>query len=264
MSETVNTRGVLEIADDGGVRLLTLDRPQALNAYNDDLYDAVRDALGDAAARDDIAVVVLTGKGKGFSAGTDLGELAEPRRHEDGKPHGFPSFIATVEAFPKPLIAAVNGLGIGIGVTILPHCDMVLMSTRARLRAPFVTLGVTAEAGSTVLLPALIGWQHAAELLYTADWIDAETALAWGLAGRLCAPEALMDEALALAGRIARMPVSSLVATKELLLAARLDAVRAARERENTRFAKLLGGPANREALAAFREKREPDFRGLG
>jgi len=263
VSGAVDTRGVLSVEDSGRVRLLTLERAQALNAYNDDLSDAVRDALNDAAADDAVAVVVLTGRGRSFSAGTDLGELAEPPAHDDGAPHGFPSFIAAVEAFPKPLIAAVNGIAVGIGVTILPHCDLVLVSTEARLRAPFVSLGVTAEAGSTALLPATIGWQRTAELLYTARWIDADTAVAWGLAGRACAPEALLDDAMSLARDIARMPVASLVGTKKLLLDARLVAVRAAREREVVTFAGLLGGPANREALAAFREKREPDFSRL-
>lgn len=263
MSGAVDTRGVLSIEDTDRVRLLTLEREAALNAYNDDLYDAVRDALTDAAADDDVAVVVLTGRGRSFSAGTDLGELAEPPAHDDGAPHGFPSFIAAVEAFPKPLIAAVNGIAVGIGVTILPHCDVVLVSTAARLRAPFVSLGVTAEAGSTALLPATIGWQRTAELLYTARWIDADTAVAWGLASRCCAPEALLDDAMSLAREIARMPVASLVGTKQLLLDARLDAVRAAREREVRTFAELLGGPANREALAAFRDKRDPDFSRL-
>jgi len=263
MSGYFDSRGVLDVQDQDRVRLLTLTREEALNAYNDDLYDAVRDALDDAAGRSDIAAVVITGRGRGFSAGTDLGELADPPQYDDGKPHGFPSFIATVEAFPKPLIAAVNGIAVGIGVTLLPHCDVVLVGDSARLRAPFVSLGVTAEAGSTLLLPALIGWQRTAELLYTSRWIDAATALEWGLASRRCSDEHLLPEAVALAGEMARMPVASLVATKKLLLEARLDAVRAARERENGAFAELLGGPANREALSAFRERREADFSDL-
>jgi enoyl-CoA hydratase/carnithine racemase len=263
MSGAIDTRGVLDVDDRGRVRLLTVTREDALNAYNDDCYDAVRDALADAAARSDIAVVVLTGAGRSFSAGTDLGELAEPRRHEDGEPHGFAPFIETVEAFPKPLIAAVNGLAIGIGLTILPHCDVVLVADTARLRAPFASLGVTAEAGSSLLLPALIGWQRTAELLYTSRWIDADTALAWGLASRKCAADSLLGEALALAQDMARMPVASLEATKRLLLDARLEAIRGARDRENAAFAELLGGPANREALQAFRERREADFSNL-
>lgn len=253
----------LRVEDRDRIRLLTLDRQDHLNAFDDSLYDGVRRALGEAAGDPDIATVVITGAGRAFSAGQDLGEMAEPRRHEDGERHGFPPFIEVVEAFPKPLIAAVNGIGIGIGLTILPHCDLVLMARGARLRAPFVTLGVTAEAGSSVLLPARIGWQNTAHLFYTASWMDAEQALKAGLVWRICEPESLLDETMALAREIAAMPVTSLVATKTLLLEARLEAVRAARGREDARFMRLVGSPANREALAAFSERREPDFTRL-
>jgi len=263
MSSGPDGRGVLRIEDADRVRLLTLDRPGALHAFDDDLYDAVRDALLDAAERPDVAVVLITGHGRAFSAGQDLGEMERPRRHPPGECHGFRPFIEAVESFPKPLLAAVNGIGVGIGLTLLLHCDLVLIARGARLRVPFVRLGVTTEAGSSALLPARIGWQAAAHLLYTASWTDAEQAVACGLAWRVCEPAELRDEALALAREIAAMPVPSLVATKKLLLEARLDAVRAARAREDERFAALVGGPANREALAAFREGREPDFTGL-
>ncbi len=254
---------VLRSEDRGRVRVLTFDREKALNAFDDALYDAVRDALRDAADDLGVAVVVLTGAGRAFSAGQDLGELGRPRQHGDAGAHGFTPFIETLESFPKPLLAAVNGLGVGIGLTLLPHCDLVVIAEDARLRAPFVSLGVTAEAGSTLLLPATVGWQAAAHLLYTAEWIDAEQAVAIGLAWRAVPAERLLPETLELAARIAAMPVDSLVATKRLLLDARLDAVRAARAREAPAFAKLVGGPANREAIAAFRERREPDFTTL-
>lgn len=246
--------GGLRVEGRGRVRVLTLARSSALNAFNDDLYDAVRDALLQAAAGEDVAVVVVTGEGRAFSAGQDLGEMASPRKHGDGLPHGFAPFIETLESFPKPLLAAVNGLGVGIGLTALLHCDLVLMAEDARLRAPFVSLGVTAEAGSSFLLPTRVGWQEAAHLLYTANWLDARAAVAAGLAWKVCPAEKLLDETLAVADEIAAMPVASLVATKKLLLAARLDAVRAARDRENHAFAELAGGPANREALASFRK----------
>jgi enoyl-CoA hydratase/carnithine racemase len=256
-------RAVLRIEDRDRVRLLTLSRPKSLNAFDDDLYDAVRDALHEAAARPDVATVVITGEGRAFSAGQDLGEMAAPRRHSDGAPHGFLPFIEVVECFPKPLLAAVNGLGVGIGLTLLLHCDLVFMADSARLRVPFVPLGVTTEAGSSLLLPVRVGWQEAARLLYTAAWMDAEEALRSGIAWRVCTTEALLSETLAVAREIAAMPVDSLVATKRLLLAARGEAVRAARERENEAFARLVGGPANREAIAAFREGRPPDFSRL-
>ncbi len=263
MSAAPDGRGVLRIEDRDRIRLLTFDRPQALNAFDDDLYDAVRDALLDAAERPDLAVVVMTGQGRAFSAGQDLGELERPRQHDDGRAHGFTPFIEAVESFPKPLVAAVNGIGVGIGLTMLPHCDLVLIAEDARLRAPFVRLGVTAEAGSTHLLPVAIGWGETAHLLYTAAWVDAARAVELGLAWRQAPSERLLEEALAVAAEIAAMPIASLVATKKLLLAARLDAVRAARGREGVIFAGLAGGPANREAIAAFKERREPDFAKL-
>ncbi len=251
------------IEDRNRVRLLTLNRPEALNAFNDDVYDAATEALREAAADPALAVVVITGQGKAFSAGQDLSELGAPRIHDDGLRHGFQPFIEAVEAFPKPLIAAVNGLGIGIGLTLLPHCDFVLMAEDARLKAPFVDLGVTTEAGSSFLLPAMIGWAATAHILYTAPWIDADYAVQIGLAWRAVPPEELMTETMYLAEYIAQKPVPSLDATKQISLAARLDATRHARERENEAFGRLVGAPANREAIAAFKEKRPADFTKL-
>ena len=254
----------LRVDDHGRVRVLTLNRPDALNAFNEALYDAVRDALLEAADDNSVACAVLTGTGRAFSAGQDLGELADRPAHDDGARHGFQPFIEVVASFPKPLIAAVNGLGVGIGLTVLPHCDLVFIAEGARLRAPFVRLGLTVEAGNSFLLPQRVGWQAAAYSLFTADCIDAQQAVDIGLAWKLCAPESLLEEALAVAAKISAMPTASLIATKRLMLDARLDAVRAARRREGPVFTALEGGPANREAFRAFREKRDPDFSNLG
>jgi enoyl-CoA hydratase/carnithine racemase len=258
---------MLRIEDHDGVRVVTLDRPEALNAFNTPLYDACANAFHEAAARPDIACVVLTGNGRAFSAGQDLGEMAgiDPtaRANADDPGPGFPRFIDTVATFEKPLIAAVNGLGVGIGLTVLLHCDLVLIAHGARLRAPFVPLGVVPEAAGSLLMPAVMGGQRAALALYTGEWIDADAAVECGLALRAVAPEALLDETLEIANRIARQPVTSLVETKRLVIASRIDAIRAARAREDAAFAHMVGGPANMEALTAFLEKREPDFRAL-
>jgi enoyl-CoA hydratase/carnithine racemase len=145
----------------------------------------------------------------------------------------------------------------------LLHCDVVLIAQGARLRAPFVPLGVVPEAAGSLLLPAVMGGQRAALALYTGEWITADEAVACGLALRVVERDSLLADTLDLADRIARMPVSSLVETKRLVLASRLDAIRAARIREDTAFARMVGAPANLEALTAFLEKREPDFRKL-
>ena len=155
----------------------------------------------------------------------------------------------------------MNGLGVGIGLTVLLHCDVVLMASNARLRAPFVPLGVVPEAAGSLLMPAVMGGQPAAVALYTGEWISADAAVACGLALRVVEPDVLLAETLDLADRIAKMPVTSLVETKRLVIAGRIDAIRAARAREDRAFARMVGAPANVEALTAFLEKREPDFR---
>jgi enoyl-CoA hydratase/carnithine racemase len=250
---TFASRDVLLVDDADGVRLLTLHRPDRLNAFNQALWCATRDALADAAGDPAIACVVITGAGRAFSAGQDLTEMADPTVLASGDEEpGYRTFMPVLESFPKPLLAAVNGVGVGIGLTMLLHCDLVLMAESARLRAPFVSLGVTTEASASLLLPATIGWQEAAHLLFTEPWIDATTAHRLGLAWRVVTDEALLDEALTLARTIATMPVRSLEATKRLMLAGRLEAVRAARLREEAEFERLVGAPENREALEKF------------
>lgn len=259
---------MLRIDDADRVRLITFDRPEARNAFDSAMYGAVADALDDALARDDIAVAVMTGEGKAYCAGQDLGEMgrlasASPAERADAGEYGFTKFIGALERFEKPLLAAVNGVAVGVGLTMLPYCDLVLVSDVARFRAPFVNLGVVPEAGSSFTLPAVMGRQAAAHALFTAEWFDAEVAVESGLAWRRCAPDALVDEALTVARSIAKMPVTSLRETKRLLLATRLADARAAREREEAVFAHMIHGEASKEAITAFLEKREPDFSNL-
>jgi enoyl-CoA hydratase/carnithine racemase len=229
----------LHIDDADGVRLLTFDRPDALNALDQDLWYALTDALRDAATDDDLRCAVITGKGRAFTAGQDLAEMADPAAFADREP-GYQVLMPVLESFPKPLLAAVNGVGVGIGLTILPHCDLVLISTEARLKAPFISLGVTTEASASVLLPATMGWQRAAELLYTERWLTADDAVEVGLALRTVAPDRLLEETLELARHIGALPLGPLMATKRLMLAGRAEAVQAARERELAAFEPLV------------------------
>jgi enoyl-CoA hydratase/carnithine racemase len=254
----------LRSEDHGRVRLLTLDRPEALNAFDNALYHATATALRQAAECHDVACVVITGAGRAFSAGQDIGEMSQidPASGEATE-HGFTSLFDALSTFEKPLVVAVNGAGVGIGMTMLLHADLVVMAEHARVRVPFTALGVAPEAASSYLLPAVVGSQAAAWALYTSAWVSAREALDWGLAWRVVPGDALLHEALEIAGEIAKMPTSSLVATKRLVLDARADLVRAANVREQQAFQRLLGGPANVEALTAFLEKREPDFAGL-
>lgn len=256
---------VLRVEDGDRVRTITLNRPDALNAFNEALYDATADALLSAAEDPAVAVVLLTGNGRAFSAGTDLLEMHQRATDPDFVPgrHGFLGFLDALVAFPKPLVVAVNGLGLGIGATVLGYADLAFMSTTARLKCPFTSLGVAPEAASSLLFPRLMGHQNAAWMLLSAEWVSAQEALDMGLVWRLCEPEELLSTARRHAETLAARPVSSLVAVKRTMTAPLREQIAAARERENAAFAELMGGPANLEALTAFAEGREPDFTGL-
>jgi enoyl-CoA hydratase/carnithine racemase len=239
---------------DGAVLVLTMNRPRQRNAFNRQMWHELRDALRDAQEDAAVRAVVVTGAPGAFSAGQDLGEMSGT---EDP---GFGAFMDRLCQFDKPLLAAVNGVGVGIGLTLLLHCDVVYIAEGARLRPPFVALGVVPEAASSYLLPATIGWQRATEVLFTADWIDARRAVELGLASRLCAPEELLPAVRAVAAQIARQAPEAVRETKRLLMATRAEQIRAARAREDRAFAERVGSAENMEAITAFFEKRAPDF----
>lgn len=255
----------LIIADSDRVRTLTLDRPEALNSFNEALYDALADALINAAADPTVAVVLLTGNGRAFSAGTDLREMAlintDPS-FQRGK-HGFRGLLEALVEFPKPLVCAVNGIGLGIGATVLGFADLSFMASTAKIKCPFTDLGVAPEAASSVLLPALIGRQNAAWVLMSSEWIDAAQAKEMGLVWRVCEPDELLAEARRHAEVLAAKPISSLVAVKWTMMEPLRSEIAAARERENEAFRGLMGKPANAEALAAFADGRAADFTQL-
>ncbi|HET6963994.1 MAG TPA: enoyl-CoA hydratase-related protein [Acidimicrobiales bacterium] len=250
------------VEDDARVRLLRLNRPDALNAFNEALYDATTEALMAAAADPSVAVVVLTGTGRGFSAGTDVIEMASRTGNPDFVPgrHGFPGMVAQLTDFPKPLVCAVNGLALGIGATILGFADLVLMSSEARLRCPFTDLAVAPEAASSYLMPLLVGRQNATWLLMSSEWFSAQECHEMGLVWRLCGPDELLPEALGVARHLASKPLASLVETKRTIVAGHRSAIAEARRREDRAFQRLLGRPANLEAFAALAARRPPEF----
>lgn len=246
---------IITIEDADGVRLVTWKRPEARNAMNDALWDATRDALVGAQADPEVGCVVLTGSGGSFTAGQDLGEMLAPPEHADDELHGYRGLIPVLEEFDKPLLAAVDGVGVGFGATLLPYCDLVWMDPAARVKVPFMTLGVTTEAAGSLLLPQRMGWQAAAHFIFTAGWLSADEAVACGLAFAVSAPGAVVDEAMATARTIGAMPVDSLQTTKRLMVAARLDAGRAARQREDQEFIRMVGSQTNAAALTDFLQK---------
>ena len=260
---TTNDAPLLERELYGRVLQLALNRPAAANAFSAELYLTAAAAFDEAAADDDVSVVVLTGRGKAFSAGTDLKEMAQVVPEDEGQPVGggtsdnseggsgvpFNRFMEALIAFPKPLIAAVNGAGVGLGLTMLLHCDLVLVSTRARLLAPFTTMGVAPEAASSYLLPRRMGAQRAAYAFLTSEWITAQEAVDSGLAFASYEPEELLPEAMRIAELISTKPLPSLIATKRLMREAEVDGVARARQLEGEAFAALLRAPAMRDRV---------------
>jgi enoyl-CoA hydratase/carnithine racemase len=252
---------VLDIRDTDRIRILTLDRPDALNAFNEALYDATTEALMAAADDPEVAVVVITGTGRAFSAGTDVVEMAQRNAGglEPGR-HGFPGLIDQLVDFPKPLICAVNGLALGIGATMLALSDLVFMSSDARARCPFTDLAVAPEAASSFTFPMLLGRHDATWALLSSEWLSADDCEEMGLAWRVCAPDDLMEETLRHARVLSSKSISSLVECKRAITASLREPIAAARQRENAAFQRLLGQPANVEALVALAERRQPDF----
>lgn len=248
----------LLIEDDNRVRTLTLNRPDALNAFNEALYDEVTVALRAAAEDPEVAVVLLTGAGRAFSAGNDLVEMQHRIANPDFTPgeHGFYGMIEVLADFPKPLICAVNGVGVGIGTTILGFADLAFMSSAARLKCPFTSLGVAPEAASSYLMPRLLGRQNAAWLLMSSEWIDAQQAAQMGLVWQVCEPDDLLSQARRHAEILAAKPISSLMAVKQTMVAPIREAISAAVEREKALFVELVGAAANADALAQFADRK--------
>ena len=195
----------IDIEDDAGVRLITFDRPEVRNAFDAAMYRAVTDALVGALGDDRVRAVVLTGRGKAFTAGQDLREMAAlaAGRGRRATGIGFPALLDAVVSFDKPLLAAVHGVGVGLGCTLLGHVDLVLIDEGARLRVPFAELGVPPEAASSWLCRPRMGWQRAAAMLLASEWIDAGQAVESGLALRVCPSGTVLEETLTLARRIA-------------------------------------------------------------
>jgi enoyl-CoA hydratase/carnithine racemase len=240
-----------------GVRVIAFNRPEVRNAFDTAMYLEVTEALVGADADESIGAVVLTGRGTAFTSGQDLAEMAAIATGTavDGSGQGFMGLLDAVTGLSVPLLAAVNGVAVGLGFTVLAHCDLVLVDRAARLRVPFAELGVPPEAASSVLFPARMGWQQAARVLLTSDWVSAEEAVELGLALRVCDEGGTLTETVALAARIAAHPRSATRAITSLMRAGQRDLVLAANQREQTAFAKLLGGAATSGALAEFAAK---------
>jgi len=241
-----------------GVRLIAMNRPEKKNALTREMYDALVGAFRAADVDGNVRVVCLTGTGDAFTAGNDIAEFraGPPPISRDVGPGGF---IAAVAGMEKPVIAAVNGLAVGIGTTILLHCDLVYAATGARFQLPFVNLGIVPEAGSTFILPGLLGHRRAAELLLFGEAFDATTAHGWGLVNAVFANAELMDRALERAMALVAKPARVVRLVKRLLRTPAVSAQDRADEELRLLAAQLDAGEAQ-EAMQAFLERRRPDF----
>ena len=243
-----------------GVRLIAFNRPAVRNAFDTAMYLAVAQALLDADRDEGVRAVVITGRGAGFSSGQDLVEMAAIAAGTamEGSGQGFTGLLDALTEVSVPLLAAVNGVAVGLGFTMLAHCDLVLVDAAARLRVPFAELGVPAEAASSVLFPARMGWQQAARVLLTSDWIGADEAVELGMALRVCPAGTVLNETVALAARIASHPRAATRAITALMREGQRELVRAANLREQAAFAQLLGGAPSAGTLAEFSAKATP------
>jgi enoyl-CoA hydratase/carnithine racemase len=234
-----------------GVLTLTLDRPDKLNALNNSLYTQLADRLLAADKDDDVGVIVLTGGPTCFTSGNDLADFLEhPPTHLDSPAFRLMNVVIHLQ---KPLIAAVCGAAIGIGTTLLMHCDQVLVTRNAKLRTPFVNLGLCPEFGASLLLPRLLGHARAARLLLWGDSLDGAAAVACGLANELFDDgQQCLAAAQILARRLLALPQESLRQTRQLLKQASLPELKATIRQENLLFIERVNSPEAQTALTAL------------
>ena len=251
---------MIDTQDHGAIRVIKLDRPDALNAFNNAQFDALADVMIATDQDPGVKVAVITGEGRAFSAGLDLAafgtEQEEPR-------HGFPGLFKSILEFRKPLLLAVNGLGVGFGATIFGLADLVFMAESARIRCPFTSLGLCPEAGSTDLFPRLVGRQNANWILMSSEWLDAQTCKEMGLVVDVFPDPELLPRVMERAETLAALPGESLIATKGLIMDRQRPQLQAIMDAENAELLRLTASPAHKEAISAFREKRPPDFSNL-
>ena len=228
-----------------GVTWLTFDRPERLNAFTPDAYAALRSAVLRAGSDPDARAIVLTGNGRAFSAGADrsLVDGTATRDERDRASEEFAALFDAIDSCDTPILAAVNGVAVGVGCTLLLHCDLVLVAESARLRLPFTALGMVPEAGSSALLPMQARWPDALWAMLSSEWLSAADAHALGLAWQVVPDAALVARTAEAAATLAALDPAAVAATKRLLHAGRADVVAAAMARESAAMRSLNDQP---------------------
>lgn len=257
----------VRIESGGGVLAIALARPERRNAITVAMYAALADAIGNAQGDPSLRLITLSGEGEDFTAGNDLADFmaAMPRDDtDDGEEIAVWRLLRALAANQLPLVAAVHGNAIGIGTTMLLHCDLVLAEEGTHFSMPFVDLGLVPEAASSLLLPRLAGRRRAARYLLLAEPFGPEEAFEWGLVSNVV-PKGALVEALAetVAGLLAK-PAEALRLTQKLLRHGSTEEMFERFELENGHFSERLKSAEVKEAITAFFEKRKPDFASLG
>ena len=249
----------IESERNGAVLSIVINRPEKKNALTGDMYTALADLLADAEADAGVRVIVLYGNGDAFTAGNDLEDfLRKPWKGQELPP--AVRFIRAMAHATKPVVAGVHGLAVGVGTTILLHCDLVYASDDARFMMPFINLGIVPEAASTVLLPTFIGHQRAAELFLLTSPLTAQRAYEMGLVNAVVGRDLLRSTARNAAQQLAEKPAGAVRACKALMTRTFQKEVQRALEEEVKVISERLDSPETGEALRAFLEKRKPDF----
>jgi enoyl-CoA hydratase/carnithine racemase len=243
---------------DAGVMTITLNRVEKKNSITAAMYGSMADALGRAEMEAAVRVAVLQGHETIFSAGNDIGDFLNAPPATPESP--VVRFLHGIASFSKPLVAAVCGPAVGIGTTMLLHCDLVYAGDNAAFSMPFVNLGLCPEAASSLLVPQMFGYHRAAEALLLGEPFFAEAALEVGLVNRVVPPTEANAVAQAQARKLAAKPITSLIETKRLMKKGQPAIVAERMTEEGASFGRLMREPAAREAFTAFMEKRKPDF----
>ena len=246
----------IEVGRRGAILSIGFNRPEKKNALTAAMYSAMADALAAAGADSEVRVVLFHGSRAAFTAGNDLEDFSQ--RPPTGEDAPVFRFLMAVARATKPLVAAVNGPAVGLGTTLLLHCDLVYAGEDARFSMPFTRLGLVPEFGSSYLLPLIAGYQRAAELLLLGEPFDARAAHEAGFVTRVVPADDALEAGWAGAEKLARLPARAIQLTRSLLKSAHREAIERQLHTEGAHFRAMLGEPAAREALAAFLEKRKP------
>jgi enoyl-CoA hydratase/carnithine racemase len=257
MSESNANNDILTHTD-AGVMTITFNRIDKKNSITAAMYTLMADAMQEAQANAGVRVVVFQGHETVFSAGNDIADfLNNPPSTQESPVFRF---LRAISTFPKPLLAAVCGPAVGIGTTLLFHCDLVYAGDNAAFAMPFVNLGLCPEAASSLLAPQMLGYHRAAEALLLGEPFMAEAALEVGLVNRVLPPMEANNYTQTVARKLAAKPSSSLIETKRLMKKGQLALVTQQIGDEARSFGRMLKEPAAKEAFGAFMEKRKPDF----